>query len=99
MIFWLKQEDELYLRHNLHPQMKFPTPGVKQLQTKGLFIDDTYWHIFPNRVAWDYTGTLRPKISPLYQAIHHFSGKGILSGAGDGTRTRDIFLGKEAFYC
>ena len=55
--------------------------------------------IFPDGLTWDYTGTLHPKISPLYQAICHIGPKGIRSGAGDGMRARDLFLGKEAFYC
>ncbi|MEP7167418.1 MAG: recombinase family protein, partial [Candidatus Woesebacteria bacterium] len=38
--------------------------------------------IFPFGVAWDYSGTLNPQISPLFQYIQHFDGSAIPSGAG-----------------
>ena len=38
--------------------------------------------MFPEGVAWDYSGTLNPKISPLYQYIKTFSEGRIPSGAG-----------------
>ena len=44
--------------------------------------------MFPVGVAWDYSGTLNPVISPLYQAIRDFDTLGIPFGAGCGNRTR-----------
>ncbi len=41
---------------------------------------------------------LSPTISPLYQYIRDYSGDTATSGAGDGGRTRDILLGKQALY-
>jgi site-specific DNA recombinase len=41
--------------------------------------------IFPYGVAWDYTGTLNPQISPIFQYIRHFDGGAIPSGAGYGS--------------
>lgn len=38
--------------------------------------------MFPDGVAWDYTGTLNPKISPLYQYIQTFSEASAPYGAG-----------------
>ncbi len=43
--------------------------------------------IFPLGVAWDYSGTLNPHISPIFQAIQHFQGSAIPSGAGEENRT------------
>lgn len=43
--------------------------------------------IFPYGVAWDYSGTLNPQISPIFQYIRHFDGGGIPSGAGKENRT------------
>lgn len=54
--------------------------------------------IFPHGVAWDYSGTLDPQISPIFQYIQRFDSLAIPSGAGDGIRTRDLFLGKETPY-
>ena len=51
--------------------------------------------MFPHGVAWDYSGTLNPDISPLYQYIQNFSGPSVPSGARNGIRTRDLLLGKE----
>ena len=39
--------------------------------------------MYPDGVAWDYSGTLNPKISPLYQYIKTFSGQCVPSGAGN----------------
>lgn len=49
--------------------------------------------IFPHGVAWDYSGTLNPQISPIFQYIQHFDGGAIPSGAGNGNRTRIYYLG------
>lgn len=38
--------------------------------------------MYPEGVAWDYSGTLNPKISPLYQYIQHFEEQSVPSGAG-----------------
>lgn len=54
--------------------------------------------IYPSGIAWDYTGTLNPQISPIYQYIKHFDRLSAPSGAGDGNRTRGLLLGKETFY-
>ena len=40
--------------------------------------------MYPEGVAWDYSGTLNPKISPLYQYIRTFEGTTAPSGAGYG---------------
>lgn len=40
--------------------------------------------MFPCGIAWDYSGTLNPEISPLYQYIKNFSGTAVPSGAGEG---------------
>ncbi len=40
--------------------------------------------IFDNGTAWDYSGTLNPKISPLFQSIRYFNPDTAPSGAGDG---------------
>ena len=53
---------------------------------------------FRSGLAWDYKGRLDHQISPVYQYISHFETLSVPSGAGDGNRTRYIFLGKEAFY-
>jgi len=37
--------------------------------------------MYPSGVAWDYSGTLNPQISPLYQYINAFSGQAVPSGA------------------
>ncbi len=37
--------------------------------------------ICPSGLAWDYSGTLRPTINPLYQAIRDFGTQGVPSGA------------------
>jgi len=37
--------------------------------------------MYPSGVAWDYSGTLNPQISPLYQYIKTFSGQSVPSGA------------------
>ncbi len=55
--------------------------------------------ICPSGLAWDYSGTLRPTISPSYQAIRDFGTYDAPSGAGDGMRARDLLVGNEAFYC
>ena len=49
--------------------------------------------IFPNRVAWNYTGTLDCTISPLYQYIRDFSQASAPFGAGNGIRVglRNLF--------
>ena len=54
--------------------------------------------MYPSGVAWDYTGTLDPTISPLYQYIQHFDEQSAPSRAGDGDRTHYLLLGKETFY-
>ena len=54
--------------------------------------------IFAHGVAWDFTGTLNPEISPIFQYIREFDGTAIPSGAGNGIRTRDLLLGKQALY-
>lgn len=54
--------------------------------------------MYPQGVAWDYTGTLNPTISPLYQYIKTFSEASAPSGAGDEARTRDLLLGKQTYY-
>lgn len=38
--------------------------------------------MYPNGIVWDYSGTLNPQISPLYQYIKGFSGQSVPSGAG-----------------
>lgn len=50
--------------------------------------------IFPHGIAWDYTGTLNPQISPIFQYIQHFEGSAIPSGAGYGSRTHHFTLEK-----
>lgn len=50
--------------------------------------------IYPDGVAWDYSGTLNPRISPLYQYIKTFSGQAVPSGAGKGNRTPIYSLGR-----
>lgn len=54
--------------------------------------------IFPEKLDWDYSGTLNHSISPIYQAISTFKGSAIPFGAGDGGRTRDLLLGKQTLY-
>ena len=48
--------------------------------------------------AWNYTDTPDYKISPLYQYIRTFDEHSAPFGAGDGNRTHELFLGKEALY-
>ncbi len=43
--------------------------------------------MYPHGVAWDYTDTLNPSISPLYQYIQCFSEASVPFGAGKGNRT------------
>ena len=50
--------------------------------------------MFPLGLAWNYNGTLDPKISAIYQAIQCFDGDAIPSGAGYGNRTRFLSLGR-----
>lgn len=40
--------------------------------------------VFPYGIAWDYSGTLNPQVSPIFQVIQHFDGGAIPSGAGYG---------------
>lgn len=49
-------------------------------------------------LAWNYNGTLNSKISPLYQYIQTFGTQGVPCGAGEGSRTPDMMLGKQPFY-
>ncbi len=54
--------------------------------------------IFPSGMPWSYPGYSNTEISPLYQAIRHPEDHQVAFGAGDGNRTHNLFLGKEAFY-
>lgn len=38
--------------------------------------------MYPDGIAWDYTGRFDPKISPLYQYIKRFDNQSAPSGAG-----------------
>lgn len=70
----------------------YRTSSIKQLKV-------LLGSMFPHGVVtWDYSGTLNPEISPLYQYIQNFSGTAVRSGAGEGIRTLDLLLGKETFY-
>ncbi len=48
--------------------------------------------VYPGGIAWDYSGTLDPSISPIYQHIRTFSNEVIQSGAVNGTRTHDLLV-------
>ncbi len=54
--------------------------------------------VFPYGIAWDYSGTLNPEISPIFQVIQHFEEGVDPFGAENGTRTRDLLLGKQTLY-
>ena len=51
--------------------------------------------IFPSGLSWDYNGTLNHEIRPIYRYIQGSWDMGIPYGARNGTRTRDLLLGKE----
>ncbi len=44
--------------------------------------------MFPFGVAWDYSGTLNPTLSPIYRTIYTFGEGGLPFGAASGNRTR-----------
>ncbi len=54
--------------------------------------------MYPDGITWDYSGTLNPSISPLYQYIRDFSEYNTPSGAGEGDRTPYVHFGKVTFY-
>lgn len=54
--------------------------------------------MYPDGISWDYSGTLNPSISPLYQYIRDFSEHSAPLGAGEGDRTPYVHFGKVTFY-
>lgn len=84
------KEDSTLERYNIDELTSF-------LRTKLADLGETYrtsnirqikvllGSMFPVGVAWDYSGTLNPVISPLYQAIRDFDTLGIPFGAEDGS--------------
>ena len=54
--------------------------------------------IFSSGLAWDYNGTLNHEIRPIYRYIQDPNDPAIPYGAGNGTRTRDLLLGRQTLY-
>ena len=52
--------------------------------------------MFPSGLAWNYNGTLKHKISPIYQYILDVDRQSVPFGAPGGSRTPDFFVRSEA---
>lgn len=52
--------------------------------------------IFPKGLQWSYPGYSNTQISPFYQCFLNVQNKSVAIGAGDGTLTRGLVLGKDA---
>jgi len=78
----LKVDFNYYPFPRIEPGTKFGKLSVDSLvdvaanKVHTLFMKPrTRDYMYPSGVAWDYSGTLNPRISPLYQYIKTFSGQ------------------------
>lgn len=98
----ISKDDSTFDKYNIDQVMTFMKTLLADLgetyrrsnlsQVKGLI-----GSMFPSGITWDHKGTWEYKISPIYQCIRGFENNPIRSGAGDGSRTHHILLGKETF--
>ena len=54
--------------------------------------------IFPKGLSWSYPGYSNTQISPFYQCFLNVQNGSVAIGAGQGTQTPGLILGKDALY-